>query len=131
HPARPPATHLAVDPTPHRRLHPTQSAARRLTRQRSLTTETTASGPAAAQPCHRLGCCPPHPRRHHHDRRRPPQQPHRDPIGRLTELSGLTPWVTAGDQSRACRPDGTTLGQLPAVTTALPRQFDDATTDTI
>jgi hypothetical protein len=49
----------------------------------------------------------------------------------LGRLLGLTPWVTAGDQSRPCRPDGTTLGHLPGVTTVLPRQFDDATTDTI
>jgi len=49
----------------------------------------------------------------------------------LGRLLGLTPWVNAGDQSRPCRPDGTTLGQLPGVTTVLPRQFDDATTDTI
>jgi hypothetical protein len=49
----------------------------------------------------------------------------------LGRLLGLTPWVNVGDQSRPCRPDGTTLGQLPGVTTVLRRQFDDATTDTI
>jgi hypothetical protein len=49
----------------------------------------------------------------------------------LGRLLGHTPWVTSGDQNRACRQDGTTLGDLPGVTTQLPRQFDDATTDTI
>lgn len=49
----------------------------------------------------------------------------------LGRLLGHTPWVTSGDQNRPCREDGTTLGDLPGVTTQLPRQFDDATTDTI
>jgi hypothetical protein len=49
----------------------------------------------------------------------------------LGRLLGLTPWVTRDDHNSPCREDGTTLGQLRDVTTQLPRQFDEGTTDTI
>lgn len=49
----------------------------------------------------------------------------------LGNVLGFTPWVTPDDQSKVADPTGTTLSELPGVTTLLPEQFNDATNRTI
>jgi hypothetical protein len=49
----------------------------------------------------------------------------------LGRVLGFTPWVTPDDQSKQVDEDGTSLADLPGVTTDLPGQFNDATNRTI
>ncbi len=49
----------------------------------------------------------------------------------LGRVLGYTPWVTPDDQSKTVDAAGTSLAELPGVTTVLPEQFNDATNRTI